>query len=138
MSKATKTKETFNCLYCNAEKNKMHCEVSKNKFCTPSCRGKFQQITNKFKWLNNETDIIERSTLRKYIAEERGYRCDICEISEWCNKSITLQVDHIDGDAGNHKPNNVRLLCPNCHSQQNNWGARNKGSGRKSRGLPLN
>ena len=32
-------------------------------------------------------------------------------------KKITLQLDHIDGDNNNNKLENLRFLCPNCHSQ---------------------
>jgi Zn finger protein HypA/HybF involved in hydrogenase expression len=43
--------------------------------------------------------------------------CDICSIREWNGNSINMQLDHIDGDPHNHKLNNLRMICPNCHSQ---------------------
>lgn len=137
MARPTIIREKIKCLHCGIEKEKMHHKVSKNIFCTPACRGEYKQIENKQKWLKGESKVIERPTIRKYLAEDRGYKCECCNIKEWNNKPITLQVDHIDGNPGNHKPNNVRLVCPNCHSQQDNWGAKNKGSGRKSRGMSL-
>jgi 5-methylcytosine-specific restriction endonuclease McrA len=137
MARPTKTRDSFKCLNCGAEKEMMHHLVSKNKFCNPACRGEYKQFLNKQKWLNGDSQVIERTTIRRYITEERGYKCECCNISNWNNKPLTLQVDHIDGNPSNHKPNNVRLICPNCHSQQENWGARNKGSGRKSRGMSL-
>jgi 5-methylcytosine-specific restriction endonuclease McrA len=137
MARPTKTRDFFKCLNCGAEKEMMHHLVSKNKFCNPACRGEYKQFINKRKWLNGNSQVIERTTIRRYITEERGYKCECCNISNWNNKPLTLQVDHIDGDPSNHKPNNVRLICPNCHSQQENWGAKNKGSGRKSRGMSL-
>ena len=36
---------------------------------------------------------------------------------EWNEKSITLELDHIDGDRYNNNFDNLRILCPNCHSQ---------------------
>ncbi|NJO63606.1 MAG: HNH endonuclease [Richelia sp. RM2_1_2] len=81
--------------------------------------------------------VSERSALRKHIANRDGYFCAECGIEEYNNKPIMLQVDHMDGNASNNSPKNLRLLCPNCHSQQDNWGARNKGKGRAARGLPL-
>ena len=81
--------------------------------------------------------ISERSSIRKHLTREHGYYCAICNISEWQEQKITLQVDHIDGNAGNNKPENLRLICPNCHSQTKTFGARNKGSGRAARGLSL-
>lgn len=38
---------------------------------------------------------------------------------------LTLEMDHIDGDNMNDKLENLRLLCPNCHSQTTNWRGRN-------------
>jgi hypothetical protein len=71
------------------------------------------------------------------LSEDRGYACECCGISEWNGKELTLQVDHIDGNPGDDSPNNVRLICPNCHSQTEFLGGRNKGNGRAARGLPL-
>ena len=81
--------------------------------------------------------VTERSVIRKHLSTDKGYACSKCRISEWNNEPITLQVDHIDGNAGNNVPDNLRLICPNCHSQTPTFGARNKGKGRKARGLPL-
>ena len=81
--------------------------------------------------------ISERSALRKCLTNIRSYKCDCCGISEYNNNPITLQVDHKDGNAGNNLPDNLRLICPNCHSQTLTFGARNKGNGRAARGLPL-
>lgn len=32
-------------------------------------------------------------------------------------KALVLHVDHVDGDAWNNEAENLRFLCPNCHSQ---------------------
>lgn len=85
----------------------------------------------------NEGKVLERPTLRKCLSHVNGYKCAICNVSEWNNSPITLIVDHVDGNAGNNFPSNLRLLCPNCNSQTPTFGGRNKGNGRKSRGLPL-
>jgi hypothetical protein len=55
-----------------------------------------------------------------------SYKCDDCGISEWNNKKIALHLDHIDGNCKNHRLNNLRLLCPNCHSQTDTWCGKNK------------
>ena len=48
----------------------------------------------------------------------REYKCEECGLSDtWNNKKITLQVDHINGTNYDHRPENLRFLCPNCHSQ---------------------
>jgi hypothetical protein len=54
------------------------------------------------------------------------YKCVSCKISEWNNKPITLQLDHINGDCSDHRRENLQLLCPNCHSQTETWCGKNK------------
>ena len=56
--------------------------------------------------------------------------CEICGLGpEWNEKSLVLQIDHINGDAGDHQFENIRLICPNCHSQTETFtGRKNKGA----------
>ena len=61
----------------------------------------------------------------KWLKLERDWRCEECGISEWCDKPLTLEVDHIDGDNSNNELTNLRVLCPNCHSQTPTWRGRN-------------
>ena len=43
--------------------------------------------------------------------------CSICGLDSWLGKPLMIELDHIDGDSHNHKLDNLRMLCPNCHSQ---------------------
>ena len=66
--------------------------------------------------------------LRKRLIRE-GYKsneCESCGISEWNGQSITMELDHVDGNNGNNSLDNLRLLCPNCHSQTPTFRGRNK------------
>lgn len=45
------------------------------------------------------------------------YSCAKCAISSWQGQDITLDIDHIDGDHLNDTKENLRFMCPNCHSQ---------------------
>lgn len=60
------------------------------------------------------------------LAEGMRYACAICKISEWQGEPITLRLDHIDGNNANWKKENLRLLCPNCDSQQPTYCHRNR------------
>lgn len=107
----------------------------KAKFCSHNCRAKNikDNVLERFK----KGEVNHRPTIRKCLSQIKGYKCVKCGISNWNNLPITLQVNHIDGNPGNHSPDNVELICPNCHTQTDTFSGRNKGSGRKSRGLPL-
>ncbi|WFS16035.1 HNH endonuclease [Rhodococcus aetherivorans] len=65
--------------------------------------------------------------LRRALLESgRPHKCESCGIGpEWCDLPLTLHVDHIDGNPNDSRPENVRFLCPNCHSQTATWAARN-------------
>ena len=66
--------------------------------------------------------------LKNRLVKEKllEYKCVECGIFEWNKKEICLQLDHIDGNSHNHKLENLRLLCPNCHSQTDTWCGKNK------------
>src|SRR3990167_4051021 len=55
------------------------------------------------------------------------YSCAICGLSEWQNKTLVLQLDHENGDNKDNTLTNLRLLCPNCHSQTPTYCGRNLG-----------
>jgi Zn finger protein HypA/HybF involved in hydrogenase expression len=45
------------------------------------------------------------------------YKCSNCEVYEWMGNPLRLHLDHINGDNVDDRIENLRLLCPNCHSQ---------------------
>jgi 5-methylcytosine-specific restriction endonuclease McrA len=61
-----------------------------------------------------------------FLAQRDGYKCSVCGIKEHNGKKIVLECDHIDGVPTNHNPKNLRLICPNCHSQTTTFKGRNK------------
>lgn len=65
-------------------------------------------------------------TLAKYLIRRRGPRCEVCTNTMWNCKPITLEVHHIDGNPKNNVVENLQLVCPNCHSQTNNYKAKNR------------
>lgn len=55
--------------------------------------------------------------LRRLLELGWEYRCAWCGISEWRGQRIVLHLDHINGINNDNRFVNLRILCPNCHSQ---------------------
>lgn len=73
--------------------------------------------------------------VKRWLISKFGERCSRCG---WCERhpktnKVPVQVDHVDGDPDNHRPENLSLLCPNCHSLTLTFGNLNRGRGRKVR-----
>ena len=128
--------KTFKCKSCEKECRWSH--QSNNKYCSITCSSFGRSAEHKQKFFVGLLEKrIDRPTIRNYLAEARGYKCEVCGISDWQNKKLVLHVDHINGDPSNDKPDNLRLICQNCHSQTEFLGGANKGRGRAAQGLPL-
>lgn len=67
-----------------------------------------------------ENSTATQSVLRRWFEKEKSieYKCSKCGLSNiWMNKPIVLQLDHINGNNHDNRLENLRWLCPNCHSQ---------------------
>lgn len=53
-------------------------------------------------------------------------KCSVCGISEWMGETLNCHLDHIDGNNENNEFSNLRMLCPNCHSQTDTYTGKNK------------
>jgi hypothetical protein len=102
------------------------------KYCSNICQQEFQKKQRIDEWLIGGK-LPGKTALKKYLIEIHGYKCSCCEISEWNNNPITLEIDHIDGDPYNNCSENLRFICPNCHSQTPTYRNKNKGNGRIQR-----
>lgn len=76
-----------------------------------------------------EGSRIESDTLKKYLIRFhlKTDVCDECGLSGiWNSKPIVLQLDHKNGVGNDNRLENLRLLCPNCHSQTKTFCGKNK------------
>lgn len=69
-------------------------------------------LTNKVTF---DTPHLKRRLFYDGLLENKC--CECGNIGEWNNKPITLELDHINGDSNDNRLENLRILCPNCHSQ---------------------
>lgn len=58
-------------------------------------------------------------------------KCENCKLTKWNGESINMELHHIDGNRHNHHLSNLMMLCPNCHSQTDNFRAKNKRNNKK-------
>lgn len=66
-------------------------------------------------------NLKSKEAVKRYLIRTRGNRCETCGLTEWLDKPITLETEHIDGNKTNNKEDNLLLLCPNCHSYTLTW-----------------
>lgn len=93
---------------------------SKNKSITPN-----NAIFTENSLYSNE--IVKSRIVKDNLLE---YKCSKCGIDNWCGETIILDLDHINGDNRDNRLENLRYLCPNCHSQTDTYKGRNKNSGK--------
>ena len=80
--------------------------------------------------IENGVELSNSSIKKRLLRENRlENRCYICGLgTEWNNKPLTIQLDHINGNAKDWRIENLRMLCPNCHTQTDTFCGRNNGN----------
>ena len=117
-----KEKLTIKCLSCSKQ-----IFGKLRKYCSIQCQKDFnlhQSVKN---------GKASHRTLKRYLLKNYGNKCWTCGITEWNNKSIVMELEHIDGNSENNHLENLSLICPNCHSQTPTYKGANKGNGRHYR-----
>lgn len=73
-------------------------------------------------YLSNRVKITSGKLRIKLLTEGlKENKCEICGITKWLGKPIVCQLHHIDGNNQNNNLENLQILCPNCHSQTENY-----------------
>lgn len=121
-----KQPKMYMCLQCRVDCVKT--PQNKGKYCSNACQREFEYHT-KIKPSIERGEVTTDSTLKKYLIREREYKCEVCgQEGEWAGKPLSLQLDHIDGNSDNGMPCNLRLICPNCHTQTDTFGSKGCGN----------
>lgn len=85
-----------------------------------------QILVKESKYLGGGAHLKRRLISNNVLKNE----CYICGLTNWQDQPITLQIDHINGVNNDNRIENLRILCPNCHSQTPTFtGRKNKGKG---------
>jgi len=124
------TKQMMTCANCGLSRPKR--KSSYNKYCSISCQHQLQTKERAAKWLDGYNNFDNRA-IRSILKLLRGDQCEVCKITEWNGDKIVFEVEHKDGNSDNNSPDNVCLICPNCHSQTPTYKGANKGNGRHFR-----
>lgn len=94
----------------------------------PKGVNKYTAMTNE-EFFVNGVNRNSKSILKRLIeGGYREYKCENleCGISNWHNKDLKLQIHHINGKHNDNRLENIQILCPNCHSQTDNYARQNK------------
>lgn len=118
------------------------CKTCVNKFpttyenravdhCTDCIKNLSYRIT--YKNAKNITQLKTDAKRRMFLIHKLGHYCHICKNTSWNNVPIPLELDHIDGNSENNIEENLRVICPNCHTLTVTYKGKNKGKGRTKR-----
>lgn len=80
-----------------------------------------RSIPDELLFVENGPFIQGAKLVKRLLAKGWPYRCAWCGIAEWRGHPLVLHLDHINGINNDHRLENLRLLCPNCHSQTDTY-----------------
>ena len=124
-----KKEKIFSQNYC------LNCGVKvRNKYCSTTCQNEYRQ-NEIIKKIENGDQTLNHRHYKKYLINKYGFKCMECgwdKINSFSNK-CTVEMEHIDGNSENQNLDNLKLLCPNCHSLTPTYKFLNVGKGRFKR-----
>jgi hypothetical protein len=117
-----------NCINCDLEFNYLPSQ-RRGVYCSNKCQSEYQ-IKQRF-----ENGIAWNKRMGIYLKQIRGNRCEVCGITEHNGKPLTFQIDHMNGNRMDNRYENLKVICPNCHTQTDTWGVKNVSDAGKKRML---
>jgi 5-methylcytosine-specific restriction endonuclease McrA len=122
------------CLVCRRSLDK---SMYADHFCSRKCHSAHSYNLYVAMWLRGEESgggpgRISKK-VRRWLFSKRGRCCECCGWNKQHSRSgkIPLEINHINGNPNDHRPENLEILCPNCHSLTDHHGSLNYGNGRK-------
>ena len=110
----------FTCLNCGRV-NPVKGHSYTNKYCNNSCQQQHRSRLLVTEWKENQDKVAYKQApewMKKYLINERGHVCQICESLTHNGKNIPLTIDYKDNNTHNYTEDNLILICPNCKAQR--------------------
>lgn len=128
-----------NCLNCGKPLIK-----GQSKYCSNLCQASYQRTQFIEQWKQGKIDGATGNAglsahIRTYLLQKANYKCSECGwgIINPFSGEVPLEIHHINGDAKDNTPDNLKILCPNCHALTENFKALNR-TGRSNRHSTIN
>lgn len=128
------------CKFCNTELTNRRAKY----YCSNKCQGLYRRKEkNDLISFNDDNRSIPHRALRNYLIDKYGAKCmggptEDTKDCRWDKINphsglCPIELEHIDGDSSNNSLENLRLLCPSCHSLTATYKGLNRGKGRHKR-----
>lgn len=137
VNNSKRSKKLYFCIVCN-----LRLKRSNHKYCSNKCQNihKYNLYIERWKkglekGMKGITTHFLSGHIERYLKEKYQNKCSICGWNQInpITKVVPLEIDHIDGNPENNIEQNLRLICPNCHSLTPHFRNLNKGNGRSWR-----